>query len=232
MIKKIKCLILVALMGTSHSQETAGCSLRFTLHDPINPVADLYVKNAAGEMEKIPFLPQALSQPMAVLPQDQTLLLYSKPEIDPKEPLKNLAARCELACRRGMIVVIPAAPKSKLPYLVFALDDDSQNFGKGESRVLNVTQVEMAAEFGGAKYAIHPGKFSAINKVTKVNEFNMGQANFYYKHDDAWVLFSERQLQFLDNTRRLFIVYTTPGSTVPFLLTIADHAPTIIPATP
>jgi hypothetical protein len=60
--------------------------------------------------------------------------------------------------------------------------------------------------------------------VSKKDEFNMAQTNFYYKEKDAWVPFIERQLQYVDTTRRIFLVYLTPGSTQPFVTTIVDNA--------
>ena len=58
--------------------------------------------------------------------------------------------------------------------------------------------------------------------VTKVNEFNMAQTNFYYQQGEAWVVFTERQLQYLDASRRLFIIHATPGALQPTITTIVD----------
>ena len=58
--------------------------------------------------------------------------------------------------------------------------------------------------------------------VTKVNEFNMAQTNFFYQQGEAWVVFTERQLQYLDASRRLFIIHSTPGALQPTITTIVD----------
>jgi len=65
--------------------------------------------------------------------------------------------------------------------------------------------------------------------VRNVNEFNMAQTNFYYQEGGSWVAFTERQLQFLDACRRLFIVHVTPGATAPTVTTIVDTAPVGVP---
>ncbi|MEN9974923.1 MAG: hypothetical protein RLZZ282_929, partial [Verrucomicrobiota bacterium] len=46
----------------------------------------------------------------------------------------------------------------------------------------------------------------------------------YVKDGDAWTPFTERQLQFLDVCRRLFIVHVTPGALQPTVSTIVDIA--------
>jgi len=64
-----------------------------------------------------------------------------------------------------------------------------------------------------------------VPAVSKVNDFNMAQTNFYYQQGGSWVAFTERQLQFLDACRRLFIVHVTPGAITPTVTTIVDIAP-------
>ena len=72
------------------------------------------------------------------------------------------------------------------------------------------------------KEKIDPGKITKVPPVRKVNEFNMAQTNFYYQRDESWVAFTERQLQFLDACRRLFIIDATPGALSPRVTTIVD----------
>jgi hypothetical protein len=58
----------------------------------------------------------------------------------------------------------------------------------------------------------------------------MAQTNFYYKDSDQWIPFTERQLQFLDSTKRIFLIYLTPGSTQPFVTTLVDNTPVQVPS--
>jgi hypothetical protein len=57
----------------------------------------------------------------------------------------------------------------------------------------------------------------------------MAQTNFYYQQGEAWVPFTERQLQFLDVCRRIFIIHATPGALQPTITTIVDIMPTLTP---
>jgi hypothetical protein len=92
-----------------------------------------------------------------------------------------------------------------------------------------MTQVDTALQAGEHKIPVPSGKVTELPAVKKVNEFNMAQANFFYKEADQWVAFTERQLQFLDSTKRIFLIYLTPGSTQPFVTTLVDNTPVQIP---
>lgn len=52
------------------------------------------------------------------------------------------------------------------------------------------------------------------------------------KEGENWNPFTERQLQFLDEFRRIFIIHTTPGSNQPFVATIVDTAVAAPPVAP
>jgi hypothetical protein len=53
----------------------------------------------------------------------------------------------------------------------------------------------------------------------------MAQTDFSFQQSGSSVAFSQRQLQFLDACRRIFIIHATPGSLQPTVTTIADIAP-------
>ena len=46
---------------------------------------------------------------------------------------------------------------------------------------------------------------------------------------DSHVTFTERQLQYLDEIRRIFIVHKTPGGSQPTLTTIVDTTSAAVP---
>jgi len=105
------------------------------------------------------------------------------------------------------------------------IDDSAKVFPKGESRALPLVTVETAIQAGEHRLSIHPGKITNVPPVRKVNEYNLAQTNFYYKQGESWVPFTERQLQYLDAFRRVFIIHVTPGAIQPSVTTIVDTAP-------
>jgi hypothetical protein len=217
-----------------HAQQddaTVPVQIRAVLHDPVHPAAELFYPDKKGVVAKLDFRPQDLTRTLFMLPVNGSLVLYDKADIDPKKPEASLAASVKLptGLKRAMVVVLPAPAGSKPAYRMVVIDDSAKAFPKGESRVLPLVAVETAIQAGEHRMPIHPGKITSVPPVMKRNEYNMAQTNFYYKQGEAWVPFTERQLQFLDAYRRLFIVHVTPGALQPSVTTIVDTTAALPP---
>lgn len=219
-------LVIASLVLPAFAQDTPPppVRIRAVLHDPMKPHAELFYHNQAGEPAPLEFRPRDLTETLLMRPEQGTLLLRDSATIDPENPMAGVAATLRLppALRRGILVVMPAPPNSKLPYRMILIDDSEANFPKGESRVLSLIAVKTAVGAGEHKIALEPGKISRIPTVRRVNEFNMAQTNFYYQHGESWIPFTERQLQYIDACRRVFIVHATPGALQPTVTTIVD----------
>ena len=223
-------LLVLAISGLSlavHAQEKrapAPVQIRAVLHDPVNPTADLFYTDKNGAVTQLNFRPQDLTAPLSMLPVNGSLVLYDKAAIDPENPAASLAASVILPpnFKRAVVIVLPAPVGGKLAYRMLVIDDSAKAFPPGESRVLPLVNVETAIQAGEHRLSIQPGKITNVPPVTKRNEFNMAQTNFYYKQGEAWVPFTERQLQFLDACRRIFIIHVTPGALQPTVTTIVD----------
>jgi hypothetical protein len=201
--------------------------IRAVLHDPVHPVAELYLTDRAGAMVRLDFLREGFSKMLATLPVNGSLVLYDKADIDPKKPMANVAAICKIPVntKRAMVVVMPTPAGEKPAYRMVLIDDSEKAFPKGESRALPLVTVEMAIQAGEHRLPIHPGVITNVPAVKKLNQYNLAQTNFYYKQGDAWVAFAERQLQYLDAYRRIFIIHVTPGAIQPTVTTIVDTTP-------
>jgi hypothetical protein len=218
----------------SHAQEKekpTPVMIRAVLHDPVKPHAELFYPDPSGALNQIIFRPQDLTEPMLMLPVNGMLVLHDKANIDPENPAASLAASVTLPpdTKRAIIIVLPAPANAKPAYRMVVLDDSAKAFPPGESRALSLIKVETAMQAGEHRLAIHPGKFTAVPRVQKVNAFNMAQTNFYYQQEGSWIAFAERQLQFLNATRRIFIIHATPGALQPTISTIVD---TVVAAPP
>jgi hypothetical protein len=227
-------LTFIWLPVAGHAQQddqTVPVQIRAVLHDPVHPAAELFYTDKKGVVVKLDFRPQDLTRALFTLPVNGSLVLYDKADIDPKKPEASLAASVKLPpnIRQAIIVVLPAPAGSKPAYRMVVIDDSAKAFPKGESRVLPLVAVETAIQAGEHRLPVHPGKITSVPPVRKVNEFNMAQTNFYYKQGEAWVPFTERQLQFLDAYRRVFIIHVTPGALQPSVTTIADTTPAAPP---
>jgi hypothetical protein len=227
----VAALLLPVPVYAQNSEGAASCQIRTIFHDPVNPAADLFVPDKAGNMAKLEFIPASLSNPQAVRPVNGSLVLYKTATVDPKNPQESVAATVKLPenLKRLIVIVLPGPANSNPPYRMVVIDDSNTGFPRGESRVVSLLPVETAIEAGEHKLPVNPGKVTNLPVVTKVNEFNMAQTNFYFKKGETWVAFTERQLQFLNEFRRIFIVHLTPGATFPIVTTIVDTAPPVVP---
>ncbi len=227
-LKNSLCLLtlfwLPAAVQAQQNETATPFQIRAVLHDPVNPTAALFLTDQAGAVVKLEFRQQDLSRPQLTLPLNGSLVLYDKAVIDPEKPEASLAATCKIPpnTKRGVVVVLPSPVGSKPAYRMVFIDDSAKAFPKGECRVLTLLPVEAAIEAGEHKLPIHPGEIARLPPVKKVNEYNMAQTNFYYKQGEAWTVFTERQLQYLDGFRRIFIVHATPGALQPTVTTIVD----------
>lgn len=198
--------------------------IRAVLHDPANPAAELFYPDKKGDVVKLDFKAQDLTPPLLTQSVDGSLVLYDKAAIDPKNPAASVAASVKLPpnVKRAIIVISPAPAGTKPAYRMDLIDDSAPAFPKGESRIISLVPMATSLEVGEHKLTIRPGEITRVPAVTKVNEYNMAQTSFSYKEGDTQAIFNDRQLQYLDGFRRIFIVHPTPSGSQPGITTIVD----------
>jgi hypothetical protein len=223
-------LSILAVLGLSlalpaqEKDAAAPVQIRAVLHNPANPVASLFFTDKSGAVVPLEFRPQDLTRPLFMLPTNGSLVLHDKASVNPKNPAASMAASIKLppGLKRAIVVILPAPPNKKPAYQMLLIDDSEKAFPGGESRALALLNVECAMQAGEHKLPVKPGSITRVPPVRKVDDFNMAQTNFYYQQGESWVAFAERQLQFLDATRRIFIIHATPGAQQPTVTTIVD----------
>jgi hypothetical protein len=217
------CLTLLA----QEKKQVMPVRVRAVLHDPVRPVANLYYSDKAGAVAPLMFRPQDLSEEMVMLPVNGSLVLYDKATIDPEKPQESIAASVKISetLKQAICLVMPSPNGTKPAYRMILIDDSEQAFPRGESRILSFIAAETVIQAGEHRISVSPGKIGKLPPVKRVNDFNMAQTNFYYQRGNSWEVFTERQLQYVDACRRLFIVHVTPGALQPTVTTIVDTSP-------
>lgn len=225
-------IVLLSLPAMGQTAKAPSVRMRAVLVDPVNPVVDLFVRDPSGKMLKVGLIADNLSEAQVAAPTNGSLVIYDTATVNPEKPEVGVVGTTKIPAdlNRIIVVLVPAATGSTPKYRLVVIDDSPSGFPKGESRVLSLVPVETALEAGEHKLPISPGKLTNVPPVRKVNEFNMAQTNFYYREGGTWVPFTERQLQFLDEFRRVFLVHVSPGATHPSVTTILDTAPAVVPA--
>ncbi|MBN8461072.1 MAG: hypothetical protein J0M04_24865 [Verrucomicrobia bacterium] len=234
MIRPFRLALLAAAIipaAVQAQQGAAALPIRAVLHDPVNPAAELYLPEQSGQIAKLKLVAEGFSEQQIALPANGSLVLYNKATIDRQNPAAALAASAKIPddMRRALVVVVPNKPGASPAYRMLLIDDSPGKFPGGESRVVNMAGFDAAMEAGEHKLPLKSAQITRVPEVTKCDEFNMAQTNFYYKEGEAWTPFTERRLQFLKEFRRVFLIYLTPGSTQPFVTTVLDTIPAETP---
>jgi hypothetical protein len=220
-------LVILALPVVAYAQPAgspAHLQFRAVLHDPAKPTAELFFSDNSGTIIPLELSKQEIVRPQLTPLINGTLVLYDKIAVDPKKPEASIAATCKIPAgiKRAIIIILPSPANTILAYRIVCIDDSAKEFPKGESKVLTLISSEAAIEAGEHKLPIHPGVFTRIPPVKKVNEYNMAQTNFFYKGAEGWLTITERQLQYLEGYRRIFILYSIPGVVQPFITILLD----------
>jgi hypothetical protein len=223
-------ILLPGLCAGQSAEGSAPVQIRALLHDPTRPTVDLFVADQNGSLVKLNLSPANLSQAHLTIPVNGTVIFYDTASVDPKKPQEHIVGTLKLppTTRKAIIILIPKA-SDKMEFQSILIDETGNEFPKGESRVLSLVPVETAIEAGEHKLSLPSGKLTAVPAVNKVNQFHMAQTNFHYKQGSSWITFTERQIQYLENFRRIFIIFVPPGGNQPFISTIVDTAPVKIP---
>jgi len=207
--------------------------IRAFLHDPTRPTVDLFVADQNGSVVKANLSPANLSPAQMTTPVNGSVVFYDTASVDLKKPQDHIAGTLKLppSTRKAIIILMPTEPGS-MRFRSLLIDETGNEFPNGESRVLSLVPVETAIEAGEHKLPLASGKITRVPVVKKVNEYNMAQTNFHYKEGANWVTFTERQVQYLDNFRRIFIIFVPPGGNQPYINTIVDTVPVKMPGAP
>jgi hypothetical protein len=202
--------------------------LRAYLHDPVHPLAQPFqLKNKGGTATAIEWRAEGLTAPVKTTVVDNRLAIHAD----------TGAIAAEAAVPEGLtqvIVVLTPRPAGGegTPYQMILLDGSPRAFPFGTSKAVSYLGIETAIEAGEHRLRLPAGKISQVPAVKKRDEFNMAQVNFYLHDSETLVPFTERRLRFVDEIRRIFLVYATPGSQQPTVTTLVDYQPRTEPGKP
>jgi hypothetical protein len=215
-------LLLMVLSVVCLRAETRKLMLRAYLHDPSKANGPEF--SVEGGKQPLPLRADMISSAVEVALNDGDLRLQfadGQQAAQAKVPGKWTSA----------IAIIVPGPGSDaaLPYRMLLLDDSATTFPWGTSQAVNLLGSDSEITAGELKLTLEAGKITPVPAVRQRDELNIAQTNFRCKVDGQWVLFAERQLQYVDDTRRVFLIHAIPGSQRPFVTTLLDHKPDDLP---
>lgn len=216
------------LVSVAAAQESSLSSIRAVLHDPSNHEIKFYVGKPGEAMEALKLVEEGLGEPQKVQVTNGSINLFSSAAVNPANPQASLLASIKVpstAAASLIVIILPSPKGGATSYSGIAISDDPKSFPWGQSKAVNLTPVEFAIEVGEHKLPLPAGKITDVPKVEKVNEYHRAQTNFYYKQDNQWVIAAERQMQYLNTLRRIFLVSKAPNALSPDVRTIVDQPP-------
>jgi hypothetical protein len=224
--------LLSGLVALAAGQDTT-VQIRAVLQDSAKPDAKFFVGKASEALLPLKLAEEGLTESQKVSTENGSINLFSSDTIDKANPLASLAATVKIPAglSRLILIIVPAGQGTTPPYRMLAVDDNPTSFPWGESKAINLTPVDFALEVGDQRLLLPGGKVTAVPKVTKLDEYNRAQTNFYYKQGDQWVVASERQMQFVGNLRRLFLIYKAPDALAPDVRALVDQQPVLLDRT-
>ncbi|MCX6866416.1 MAG: hypothetical protein NTV46_09415 [Verrucomicrobia bacterium] len=224
LIRSVLAGAMVVTASAAPPEASAKVRIRAVLHDPMKPFVEMYVQGATGNLIRLNLAMEGLTKPQIVTCPKGTLQMYSSSTADPAKPLANLLASVAVPAgvKQAIIFIVPAGEKDKPPYKLMVLNDAFDAFGKGESRVINMTSMPLAIMAGEHSKEIAPASIVTVPRVTKVNAMNQAQTIFYHKVDKDWVVLSERPMQYTNTLRNIFLMYLMPNVAEPQIRTLID----------
>lgn len=227
--------ILLILLGLTSfaSGKDSILQVRAVLQDSANPEARFFVGKAGSPLIPLKLADEGLSESQKFSVENGNFNLFTSAPVDKANPQDALAATIKIPAglSRLIVIIVPAAQGTVPPYRMVVIDDDPKSFPWGGSKVVNLTPSELSLEVGDQKLPLPGDKVTAVPKVTKLDEYNRAQTNFFYKQNDQWVIASELQMQYLDTLRRVFVIYHTPDASAFQVRAIVDQR-SPVPANP
>lgn len=214
----MRCLIFLALANVVSAR---NIEFRGYIHDPIQPPAgDFSIVEKPGKTVPFIWRIEGWSEPVRVnTDTDELPFLTNSGE---------LAARVKIPPDAGsvrIILVRDPKPGASPPYRAVVLNATPGSFPWGSSQVVSMISAETAVQAGEHRLRLPGGKITQIPPVKKRDEFNMAQLDFYLNENGSWTPFTERRIQFVDDTRRVLLVHATPGSQHPSVTTLLEQRP-------
>lgn len=229
-MKSFFSFLFVASWLPSIASAQRQVEVRAVLNDPVNSGVVLQVQTAPKVFNALPLVAEGLSTPVKVELAQDRITLHGPSGADPNVPPPVVASVAVPASAQRCIVVIAPAEKNVAPaYRAIAFDDSMQAFPYGESRIVNFTPELLAVQAGSTKLPLPAGQVTSLPMIKDVNAYNMAQTNFYSKSGNEWTAITERQLQYANTLRRVFIAYVAPHAAAPSIRTIADLEPAVQP---
>lgn len=139
----------------------------------------------------------------------------------------KVVAEGKLASNDRQVFLLLPSPDPKIPYRIYALNDDEKSFAMGSTRVLNLAPVSIRLNIGGANLPpISPGALAMYPMVKTADEWGMYPALIQFENGKGgWRTVSSQSWKASDTKRNLVITLVEPKMKEPAVRLYQDLPP-------
>lgn len=170
------CISIVLSIATSPAQDGRKVSFRTLCLEQVKGLESVVIPAAsADQSQKVQLYTDVSPVIEGVFKTNDASFFIEKSGPDGK-PQRELVGKAPLGKSNRQLFVFRAAGggEGTLPYTVTSYDDDTQSFGMGNVRAINLAPVPVRFVISGATTPqIPPGKFAQFPHSKKVNDYNM-----------------------------------------------------------
>jgi hypothetical protein len=223
---------LVFATGTipAIAQEARTVNFRVLCYQHVNDVKFVSMLAASGAAVQVPLPTSGFGEDTKGAFTDGMVRFVAENSNPPKVVAEGKLAKGD----RQVFLFLPSVDANKMPYHVFALDDDEKNFPMGSTRVLNLSALKVRLNFAGADLPpIPPGSIAVYPKVTTVDEWKMYPARIDFEDGKGgWKPVSNQSWKASDTKRDLVITTVDVRTRQPSIRMYQDIPPWRMQALP
>jgi len=224
--------VLVFLSGlalAASAQNARKLSARTLCFSYVDQVESVFAPTGKdGEMSEVPLYTTVISEPFEMNASAEGGV-FSLPNDDPEQPYKPLKAAALPSGSSVLFLFLPAPEKSKDPYKVVALADDTRSFPWGSVRLLNLSphavRFHLGEHNGQKAFGLLPGKSELVKTIQRLDDFNRYPVLVDYKTDKGFEPFYNNAWRAVAEKRDLVITYQDPNTGLPHLNHYEDAKP-------
>jgi hypothetical protein len=196
---------LVLTAASAMGQQAGTVQLRLITLPPKTEHPALKLLQGAGESLPVETAASRLTGPYKVAKQEFWTFVVATPPVA-NEPAPAALAKIRALASANQLVVLVKEPNPNGKYGGFALNTAKDAFAERQFLIVNLSPLELAAEIGGKRVALAPGK-PVVVKPTADQGPDLCHATIFSRAGAQWQPFFSTNWPLRDKVRGLVFLY-------------------------
>ncbi len=217
-------LILIAALiltsASAMSQQAGRVQLKLITLPPKIEHPALKLLQGEGEALPVETAASRLTGPYQVGRQEAWEFIPATPPAG-NEGAPTVLAKCRALPSANQLVVLVKEPAPSVKYRGFSLDTAPTAFAERQFLIVNLSAVELAAQIGGQRIALPPGKPVVVAPAADQGP-DLCHATVFSRSGDQWQPFFATNWPLRDKVRGLVFLYQQPATGKILLHAVTD----------